>query len=243
MYKGKKVSVVLTSYKERNSIKEIINGFFDTGIVDEVVVVDNNAEEGSVEEIKKTQAKLFFEKRQGQGYALRRGMLEAMGDYIVLCEGDGTYKPIDIEKFLLYAADFSVVLGTRTNTSLIGPDSGMFFLRRIADVIEGKLIEILFTTNRLTDVGCTYKLLSKEIVRQLEKCWLKGDSHFVTEMTLQVAARNISFVEIPVSFRQRVGVSAVTESFSNIVKWGIKLFFFIIFFRIYWMVHRKHSNE
>ena len=54
MWKNKTVSVVLTSYRERHSIKEIIDGFFDTGVVDEVVVVDNNAEEGSVEEIKKT---------------------------------------------------------------------------------------------------------------------------------------------------------------------------------------------
>ena len=239
MWKGKSVSVVLTSYRERNSIREIIDGFLNINVVDEVIVVDNNAEEGSVEEIKKTQAKLFFEKRQGQGYALQRGMREASGDYVVLCEGDGTYNPNDIEKFLLYGVDFPVVLGTRTNSSLIGPDSAMFFLRRIADVLEGKLIEVLFATNRLTDVGCTYKLLRKEIARQLAPYWLKGDSHFVTEMTLQVVARRIPFVEIPVTFKKRIGESSVTESFSNIVKWGIKLFFFIIFFRVYWITHQK----
>src|SRR3989344_6147272 len=238
MWKNKTVSVVLTSYRERHSIKEIIDGFFDTGVVDEVVVVDNNAEEGSVEEIKKTRAKLFFEKQQGQGYALQRGMREAMGDYVILCEGDGTYNPRDIEKFLLYGADFPVVLGTRTNTSLIGPGSAMFFLRRIADVLEGKLIEVLFFANRLTDVGCTYKLLHKEIVSRLSTCWLKGDSHFVTEMTLQVVARHIPFVEIPVAFKKRVGVSFVTESLNNIIKWGIKLLFFILFFRIYWISNR-----
>lgn len=240
MWKGKIVSVILTSYKERNSIKEIIDGFFHTGVVDEVVVVDNNAEQGSIEEVQKTKAKLFFEKQQGQGYALQRGMKEASGDYFVLCEGDGTFNPNDIEKFLLYGEDFPVVLGTRTNTSLIGPDSAMFFLRRIADVLEGKLMEVLFFANRLTDVGCTYKLLHKEIARKLSPCWLKGDSHFVTEMTLQVVARRIPFVEIPVTFKRRIGASAVTESLKNIVKWGTKLFLFIIFFRIYWITQRKH---
>jgi len=239
MWKGKSVSVVLTSYKEKNSIRETIEGFFNTGVVDEVIVVDNNAEAGSAEEVRKTKAKLFFEKQQGHGYALREGMRRAGGDFVVLCEGDGTYNPRDVEKFLLYGAEFSVVLGTRTNTSLIGPDSAMFFLRRVADVFEGKLIEILFATNRLTDVGCTYKLLRQDVVQKLEPHWIKGDSHFTTEVTLQVVARRIPFVEIPVAFNKRVGVSSVAESFSNVVKWGIKLLIFIILFRVRWKTKRQ----
>jgi glycosyltransferase involved in cell wall biosynthesis len=232
MWKGKTVSVVMTSYKEKNSIREIIDGFFNTGFVDEVIVVDNNAEPGSVEEVEKTRAKLVFEKQQGQGFALWHGMREAQGDYVILCEGDGTYDPFEAEKFLVYAEKFPVVLGTRTNTSLIGPDSGMFFLRRVADVMEGKLIEILFRANRITDVGCTYKLLHREVIKELEPHWLKGDSHFTTEMTLQVAARKIPFVEIPVSFIKRVGVSSVTHSFGLVMKWGFKLLIFILIFRL-----------
>ncbi|OGH70402.1 MAG: hypothetical protein A2754_03540 [Candidatus Magasanikbacteria bacterium RIFCSPHIGHO2_01_FULL_47_8] len=238
MWKDKSVSVVLASYRERNSIREVIEEFFSTGVVDEVIVVDNNAEAGSVEEVQKTGAKLFFERRQGQGYALQKGMLEAKGDYIILCEGDGTYSPHDVQKFLLYGAEFPVVLGTRTNTSLIGPDSAMFFLRRIADILEGKLIEILFQSNRLTDIGCTYKLLRQETVRQLRPHWIKGDSHFITEVTLQVVARRIPFVEIPVAFKKRIGVSAMTENFPNVAKWGVKLLLFIILFRLKWKNRR-----
>ncbi|KKR07390.1 MAG: Glycosyl transferase, family 2 [Candidatus Peregrinibacteria bacterium GW2011_GWC2_39_14] len=234
MWRGKSVSVVLTSYRERHSIREIIDDFFATGVVDEVIVVDNNAEMGSKEEVQKTRAKLFFETKQGQGYALQTGMREAHGDYVILCEGDGTFSPHDVEKFLLYGAEFPVVFGTRTNTSLIGHDSAMFFLRRIADVLEGKLIEILFRSNRLTDIGCTYKLLRQETVRQLQPHWIKGDSHFITEVTLQVVARHIPFVEIPVAFKKRVGISAVTESFPNVAKWGVKLLLFIILFRLKW---------
>jgi glycosyltransferase involved in cell wall biosynthesis len=238
MWKGKTVSVVLASYKEKNSIREIIEDFFNTGFVDEVIVADNNAEPGSIEEVQKTRATLLFEKRQGQGFALRRGMLEAHGEYVVLCEGDGTYNPFDIEKFLVYGEKFAVVLGTRTNTSLIGPDTAMFFLRRIADVAEAKLIEFLFRSNRLTDIGCTYKLLHRDVVTRMDPHWITGDSHFITEMTLQIAARKIPFVEIPVAFTKRVGVSSVAESFWNISKWGIKLVFFIILFRLRWRGER-----
>lgn len=227
--------MVISSYRERESIREVIDGFFATGVVDEVIAVDNNAEPGSNEEIQKTRAKLITESRQGQGWGLRTGMRAAHGHYVVLCEGDGTYAPRDILKFLAYSEEFSVVLGTRTNTSLVGPDSGMFFLRRVADEFEGRLIEMLFFTNRLTDVGCTYKLLRRDVIEAVGEQWRTGDSHFVTEVTLQVVARRIPFVEIPVAFTKRVGASAVTESFWNIAKWGVKLLTFIFTFWARWV--------
>lgn len=234
MWYDKKVSVVLTSYREKNSIREIINGFFNSGVVDEVIVVDNNAEPGSVEEVQKTKAKLFFEKCQGHGHALKTGMAAASGDYIILCEGDSSYNPNDIFKFLTYAAEFPVVFGTRTNTSLTGPESDMFYLRKIADVFEAKVIQYLFGSYTLTDIGCTYKLLRHDIIKNLETKWIKGDSHFVTEITLQIAARGIPFIEIPIALRKRVGHSAVIDSFWNMAKWGVKLFIFILIFWIRW---------
>ena len=47
MWNGKRVSVVLMTYAERDSIREVIEGFFATGLVDEVLVVDNNAQPGT----------------------------------------------------------------------------------------------------------------------------------------------------------------------------------------------------
>ena len=53
MYKSKKVSVVIGTYNEAGSIRSVIQGFFATGVVDEVVVVDNNALGNTREEIEK----------------------------------------------------------------------------------------------------------------------------------------------------------------------------------------------
>lgn len=236
MYNKKYVSVVLATYREKNSIKQVIDDFYATGYVDEVIVVNNNAENGTDKEVNKTQAKLIYEKKQGHGYALLCGIRKATGDYVILCEADGTYLPKDIKKFLAYGEDFPVVLGTRTNKSLAAKNSAMFFLRRLADIIEGKIIQILFLTNTITDVGCTYKLLRRETIRQLDPHWLKGDSHFVTEVTLQVAARKIPFIEIPVAFHKRIGESAATGNLINIIKWGYKLFIFILYFWFRWRI-------
>ena len=57
MYNGKLVSVVFATYREKNSVREVIEDFFNaTPFVDEIVVVNNNAEPGTVEEVQKTKA-------------------------------------------------------------------------------------------------------------------------------------------------------------------------------------------
>src|SRR5690348_332510 len=84
MWGDKKVSVALMTYAEKGSIREVIDGFYATGVVDEVLVVDNNAEKGTREEVAKTKARIVHEPKQGYGHATRRGLLEAEGDLIVL---------------------------------------------------------------------------------------------------------------------------------------------------------------
>ena len=109
MWNGKTVSVVLMTYAERDSIRGVIEGFLATGIVDEVLVVDNNAQAGTVEEVRKTAARLVHEPLQGYGHATRRGLVEASGDLIVLAEPDGTFLPADISKLLVYSDECDVV--------------------------------------------------------------------------------------------------------------------------------------
>ena len=238
------VSVVLTSYRERNSLRAAIEGFLAIPYVDEVVVVDNNAESGSIEEVKKTKARLVFEERQGHGWALRCGLRESRGDYIITSEGDGTFQGADVIKLLAYTDEVPVVFGTRTNTSTMEPGAlgigiwGKF--RRWADIGEAKIIESLFSTGRLTDVGCTFALVSKDVVKALENLWFKGGSYFVTEMRLQVAAAKIPFVEIPVVFKRRtLGKSYVVDTRLKLTKEGIKMLFFVIAFWFHAKVFHK----
>ncbi|MBK5117069.1 MAG: glycosyltransferase, partial [Thermoleophilia bacterium] len=53
MWGERRVSVVLMTYAERDSIRSVIEGFFETGVVDEVLVVNNNAEAGTAEEVER----------------------------------------------------------------------------------------------------------------------------------------------------------------------------------------------
>lgn len=79
---GKKVSVVFPCYNEEPNILKAIEEFFATGVIDEIIAVDNNSKDNTAAEIKKTRARYVLEKNQGYGFALRRGMYEAIGSFI-----------------------------------------------------------------------------------------------------------------------------------------------------------------
>lgn len=243
MWNGKTVSVVFSTYREKASIKDAIEDFLATGVVDEVIVVNNNAEPGTDEEVKKTKAKLIDEKRQGYGWGYQRGIQEARGDYIILSEPDGTYAGSDVEKFLVYAREFSVVLGSRTNQSAILEGAAMGFSRKWANVLVAKLTEVFFNTNALTEVGCTYKLFHKEILRYLEPQWRTRSALFATELMLLVVSRRIKFIEIPVNFRRRIGESSLTERWYHLVKWGLRILFFVLWFWVRWVFGRAAEQK
>lgn len=239
MYANKSVSVVFATYREKDSVRRVILDFFASGFVDEIVVVNNNAEPGTEEEVKKTKARMVYEPRQGYGYTYQTGIKEARGDYIILCEPDGTFIGSDVERFLVYAKDgFDIVLGSRTgqNTPLSGADMGVW--RKFANVLEAKSIEVLFNTNALTDVGCTYKLFTRKALRKLKPLWRTRNSLFATELVLLTVSQNLRFIEIPITFKKRIGISTFTDKWHKLTKWAIHIQLFILWFWLDWVIKK-----
>lgn len=235
MFDGKRVSVVFSTYREKGSIRASIEDFMATGLVDELIVVNNNAEPGTDEEVKATEATLIYETRQGYGWGYRKGIETATGDIIVLSEPDGTFTGRDLEKFLVYSRDFPVVIGSRTNQSTILEGSKMGLARKLANVLTAKMLEVLFNTNALTEVGCTYKCFRREVLDDLSRYWETTDALFATELLLLVVAQRTPFVEIPISFAARVGVSSLTATFKDLVYWGLRIQHYIVKFWLRWL--------
>ena len=141
MWHDKKVSVVFPTYNEKDSIRAAIEDFFASGYVDEVIVVNNNAAEGTDEEVRATRARLVHETRQGYGYAIWKGLEEAEGDLLVIAEPDGTFSGHDLIKLLAYSDDIPVVFGTRTQRELVWEGANMGFFLKWGNWAVGKLIE------------------------------------------------------------------------------------------------------
>ena len=100
MWDGKTISVVLPTYNEKDSIADTIRAFDKLGVVDDILVINNNAAEGTSEEVATTSAREIVETRQGYGAAIRRGLAEVDTDLICVCEPDGTFNPQDLTKLL-----------------------------------------------------------------------------------------------------------------------------------------------
>ena len=228
MWSGKTVSVVLMTYAERDSIRRVIDGFFATGLVDEVVVIDNNAQPGTRDEVAQTPARLVHEPLQGYGHATRRGLREATGDLIVLAEPDGTFLPEDVIKLLVYSGECDAVFGTRTTRDLIWAGANMDPFLRWGNWGVAKLIEALFNTNHLSDVGCTYKLLRTELAKRIADGMTVGGSHAGVEIMLMTIRSHAKFVEVPVNYLPRVGISSVTGNRLKAIALGLRMIAHIV---------------
>jgi glycosyltransferase involved in cell wall biosynthesis len=232
MWNGHDVSVVLMTYAERDSIRDVIDRFFATGVVDEVLVVDNNAQPGTREEVEHTQARLVHEARQGYGHATRRGLLEARGSLVVVAEPDGTFKPEDIRKLLVYSSECDVVFGTRTTRELIWSGANMAWFLRWGNWGLAKLIEFLFNTSHLSDVGCTYRVLRKEVAHHVAKNMKVGGNHAGVEIMLLSIVSGARFVEVPVNYLPRVGISSVTGDPHSALVVGLRMLVLALSFRL-----------
>ncbi len=231
MWKNKKISVVFPTYNEKDSIRAAIRDFFASGFVDEIVVVNNNAAAGTDEEVRGTGARLVYEKRQGYGCAIWKGLAEATGDYLIISEPDGTFSGQDVIKLLAYSDDFDYVIGTRTTRELIWEGANMGVFLKWGNWAVAKLIEFLYNTTTLTDVGCTMRLVKRPLYEKVRPLFSVGSSHFGPEMTLLIIKSGAKFIEIPVNYGPRVGVSSVTGSFRKSLTLGLCMIGLIVRYR------------
>jgi glycosyltransferase involved in cell wall biosynthesis len=201
--------------------------FTTTGVVDEVLVVNNNAAVGTSEEVTGTGAREIVEPRQGYGWAIRRGLEEAQEEYLVVCEPDGTFLARDIFKLLAYAEDFDIVYGSRTSQQLIWYGANMGFFLRWGNWAVAKYLEFAFNATSLTDVGCTMRLIRRDVAHALLPTFRIGGSEFGPEMMIRSLQAGMRVIQVPVNYLPRVGVSSVTGDPIKAVVLGLQMIWLI----------------
>jgi glycosyltransferase involved in cell wall biosynthesis len=201
-----KLSVVIPVYNERRTLREVIARVLQVPFETEVICVDDGSTDGSRElltelEAKYQQLRIFLQpKNSGKGSALRRGIQEASGDFVIIQDADLEYDPSDYPSLLepLIQGKADVVYGSRFLGS--GPHRVLYFWHSVANWIL-TLISNCLTNINLTDMETCYKVFRREIIQSIP---LEEDRFgFEPEITVKIAKRKLRIYEVGISYAGR----------------------------------------
>jgi len=209
---NRRVTVALTAYNDEASIGVAVKDFQSHPLVDRVIVVDNNSRDATSVKAQEAGAEVVLEEQPGYGRCVYRCYQEALrypNELIVLCEGDCTFRALDIDKLVAYIDHAHIVNGTRIVEQLRDYNTQLSTFMYYGNFFVGKLLELRhFGQGTFTDVGTTFKLLRRDSLERLMPVLNPGinlefNAHFL-DVALTHGER---LVECPITFHPRVGVS------------------------------------
>ena len=140
-----------------------------------------------------------------------------------------TKSGIDAAKLLEWVnrADLMRIKGVGSEFSDLLEASGVDTVKELATRnaanLFAKMVEVFFNTSHLSDIGCTYRLLSRDTAEYFAEKMTVGGSHAGPEMLMLTITSGLRFVEIPVNYLPRVGTSAVTGDRRKAWNLGIEM--------------------
>jgi len=241
MWQGKRISVVMPALNEEASVGEVIAGFLQTEVIDEIIVVDNGSSDRTREVAQQAGARVVMESERGYGAAVQRAFREGQHEYIVLCESDATFLPKDIFKLLAYAEDFALVQGSRTVATLIHERANMGWFLKWGDWCVAKCVEFLFLGPSLSDVGCTMLLITREALKTIQPYLTVKWPHLLPEITVVALLNGVKVVQLPVNYRERKGESKITGVPLGAIDVGLRMIGLIVRYRVRTWLRPLHT--
>ncbi|MGB6689355.1 MAG: glycosyltransferase family 2 protein [Terracidiphilus sp.] len=198
-----KLSVVMPVYNERATLRTMIERVLAVPIEIELLCVDDGSRDGSREilsevERQHPQVRVFLQPRNiGKGAALRRGISEATGNFVVIQDADLEYDPTDYHQLVgpLLADKADVVYGSRFLGG--GPHRVLYFWHSVGNRLL-TLISNCLTNINLTDMETCYKAFRREVIQSIPI--EENRFGFEPEITVKVARRNLRIYEVGVSY-------------------------------------------
>ena len=216
------IKVIIPAFNEEKSIAKVIAEIPD--FVKEIVVVNNNSTDQTVQVAAKAGATVLTEKSKGYGYACLKGIdyLSQKGktpDILVFLDGDFSDFPQELPKVIQpiidNRADF--VVGARVKELR---ESGSLTPQQVfGNWLACFLMKILYQSS-FTDLGPVRAIRWST----LEKLYM-GDKTYgwTIEMQLKILRQKIAYEEIPVSYKKRIGVSKVSGTVKGTIFAGMKI--------------------
>lgn len=196
-----KLSVIIPVYNEGKTVGEIISQIKAVkGFDKEIIVVNDGSTDETIKVIKVIKdIKIISHKiNQGKGAAIRTGIAQVTGDYLLVQDADLEYDPNDILKMLepIRRGKAEVVYGSR----FTGARRNMFFWHWIGNQFLTLVTNILYNTT-LSDMETCYKLLPIKLAKSLN---LKAKRfEFEPEITAKILKKGIRIWEVPISYAGR----------------------------------------
>lgn len=230
----KKLSIIIPAYNEEKTIQIILNRVSKAELIGdiqkEIILIDDGSRDETSQLIQtyinihpEMNIKFFRHQRNsGKGAAVRKGIQEATGEYLIIQDADLEYDPSELHVLLrpIYEGQADVVYGSRFVGS--SPHRVLFFWHYIGNKFL-TLFSNLFSNLNLTDMETGYKMFRTDVIKSLK---LKENRFgFEPEITAKVAKiADIRIYEVGISYYGR------TYKEGKKIKWkdGLRAIFCIL---------------
>jgi glycosyltransferase involved in cell wall biosynthesis len=198
-----KLSVVMPIYNERATLREVVARVLAVPLEIELLCVDDGSSDGSRDILAALaeahpQIRVFLQpSNQGKGAALRRGIQEATGDFVIVQDADLEYDPSEYPRVLepLLQGRADVVYGSRFLGS--GPHRVLYFWHSVGNWFLTLLSNCLTNIN-LSDMETCYKAFRREVIQSIP---IEEDRFgFEPEITVKVARRRLRIYEVGIGY-------------------------------------------
>ncbi|MFD1160827.1 MULTISPECIES: glycosyltransferase family 2 protein [Hwangdonia] len=216
------IKVIIPAYNEADSIAYVINDI--PNIVDEIIVVSNNSTDNTEINAKKAGATVLTESRKGYGYACLKGMAHIAKqnlkpDIVVFLDGDYSDYPEELTKIVapIINDDIDFVIGARVKR--LREQGAMTFPQIFGNWLATTLMTLFFGA-KFTDLGPFRAIKYNKLLRLNMEDKTYG---WTVEMQLKALKQKLTYTEIPVNYRNRIGVSKVSGTVKGAIFAGFKI--------------------
>lgn len=192
------VCVLIPTYNEVETIETVVSGFAAQGYT-EALVVDGGSTDGTREAARDAGARVVEQSGSGKGQAVREAMEYVDRPYIVMVDGDATYRPEDADRMLepLAAGRAEHVIGNRFADMKPG---AMSRLNRLGNGLINRAFTLIHGRD-LRDILSGYRAFTRE---SMDRLALSADGFGIeTEMAVECVRRNVRTAVVPVTYEPR----------------------------------------
>ena len=226
-----RIKVIIPAFNEENAIAKVIYEIPKT--VDETIVVSNNSTDNTIEIATKAGATVLHEDKKGYGYACLKGMeyianTEIKPSIVVFVDGDCSDYPEELTKLIapIIAGEAAFVIGARAKN--LREARSMTPQQVFGNWLATFLMKWLFGS-KFTDLGPFRAIRYDTLLRLNMQDKTYG---WTVEMQLKILKYKIPYLEIPVRYKNRIGVSKVSGTVKGTVMAGIKIIGWIVKYSI-----------